>query len=62
MTSEQDVFLYRETKENCTLLKEETDGFRKKLERMEKFVEEKLKVELEKEVTKTNETTLCSSL
>ncbi|XP_072513766.1 mitotic spindle assembly checkpoint protein MAD1 isoform X1 [Salminus brasiliensis] len=39
----------RETKENCSLLKEETEGLRKKLERMEKVVEEKLKLELEKE-------------
>ncbi|XP_066505330.1 mitotic spindle assembly checkpoint protein MAD1 [Hoplias malabaricus] len=46
----QDENLYlRENKENCSLLKEETEGLRKKLERMEKVVEEKLKLELEKE-------------
>uniref|UniRef100_A0A3B1K086 Mitotic spindle assembly checkpoint protein MAD1 n=1 Tax=Astyanax mexicanus TaxID=7994 RepID=A0A3B1K086_ASTMX len=45
---EENLYL-RETKENCSLLKEETEGLRKKLERMEKVVEEKLKLELEKE-------------
>ncbi|RXN30560.1 mitotic spindle assembly checkpoint MAD1 [Labeo rohita] len=45
---EENVFL-RETKENNSLLKEETEGLRRKLERMEKVMEEKLKVELEKE-------------
>lgn len=43
-------FLSRETKENSSLLKEETEGLRRKLERMERVMEEKLKVELEKEV------------
>lgn len=41
----------RETKENNSLLKEETEGLRRKLERLEKVMEEKIKVELEKEVT-----------
>uniref|UniRef100_A0AAR2L8C2 Mitotic arrest deficient 1 like 1 n=1 Tax=Pygocentrus nattereri TaxID=42514 RepID=A0AAR2L8C2_PYGNA len=48
---QEDNLYLRETKENCSLLKEETEGLRKKLERMEKVVEEKLKLELEKEVT-----------
>ncbi|KAF4074848.1 hypothetical protein AMELA_G00228180 [Ameiurus melas] len=39
----------RETRENSSLLKEETEGLRRKLERMEKVLEEKLKIELEKE-------------
>lgn len=43
-------FLLRETKENNSLLREETEGLRRKLERMERVMEEKLKVELEKEV------------
>uniref|UniRef100_A0AAR2J7Z8 Mitotic spindle assembly checkpoint protein MAD1 n=1 Tax=Pygocentrus nattereri TaxID=42514 RepID=A0AAR2J7Z8_PYGNA len=46
---QEDNLYLRETKENCSLLKEETEGLRKKLERMEKVVEEKLKLELEKE-------------
>ncbi|XP_043097158.1 mitotic spindle assembly checkpoint protein MAD1-like isoform X2 [Puntigrus tetrazona] len=45
---EENTFL-RETKENNSLLKEETEGLRRKLERMERVMEEKLKVELEKE-------------
>ncbi|KAL0204152.1 hypothetical protein M9458_002170, partial [Cirrhinus mrigala] len=39
---EENTFL-RETKENNSLLKEETEGLRRKLERMEKVMEEKLK-------------------
>uniref|UniRef100_A0AAR2JIN3 Mitotic spindle assembly checkpoint protein MAD1 n=1 Tax=Pygocentrus nattereri TaxID=42514 RepID=A0AAR2JIN3_PYGNA len=42
---QEDNLYLRETKENCSLLKEETEGLRKKLERMEKVVEEKLKLE-----------------
>uniref|UniRef100_A0A672MT38 Mitotic spindle assembly checkpoint protein MAD1 n=1 Tax=Sinocyclocheilus grahami TaxID=75366 RepID=A0A672MT38_SINGR len=45
---EENCFL-RETKENNSLLKEETEGLRKKLERVERVMEEKLKAELEKE-------------
>ncbi|XP_016386934.1 mitotic spindle assembly checkpoint protein MAD1-like [Sinocyclocheilus rhinocerous] len=45
---EENAFL-RETKENNSLLKEETEGLRKKLERVERVMEEKLKAELEKE-------------
>uniref|UniRef100_A0A672L2M5 Mitotic spindle assembly checkpoint protein MAD1 n=1 Tax=Sinocyclocheilus grahami TaxID=75366 RepID=A0A672L2M5_SINGR len=45
---EENTFL-RETKENNSLLREETEGLRRKLERMERAMEEKLKVELEKE-------------
>lgn len=45
---EENSFL-RETKENNSLLKEETEGLRRKLERLEKVMEEKIKVELEKE-------------
>ncbi|XP_051559795.1 mitotic spindle assembly checkpoint protein MAD1 [Myxocyprinus asiaticus] len=45
---EENCFL-RETKENNSLLKEETEGLRRKLERMERVLEEKLKLELEKE-------------
>ncbi|KAA0722554.1 Mitotic spindle assembly checkpoint protein MAD1 [Triplophysa tibetana] len=45
---EENTFL-RETKENSSLLKEETEGLRRKLERMERVIEEKLKLELEKE-------------
>ncbi|XP_026861979.2 mitotic spindle assembly checkpoint protein MAD1 isoform X1 [Electrophorus electricus] len=39
----------KETQENNSLLKEETEGLRRKLGRMEKVLEEKLKLELEKE-------------
>ncbi|XP_076838693.1 mitotic spindle assembly checkpoint protein MAD1 [Brachyhypopomus gauderio] len=39
----------REMKENSSLLKEETEGLRRKLGRMEKVLEEKLKLELDKE-------------
>ncbi|MCI4393459.1 hypothetical protein PGIGA_G00157770 [Pangasianodon gigas] len=45
---EENAYL-RETQENSSLLKEETEGLRRKLERMEKVLEEKLKLELEKE-------------
>lgn len=45
---EENAFL-RETKENSSLLKEETEGLRRKLERMERVIEDKLKLELEKE-------------
>ncbi|XP_051983001.1 mitotic spindle assembly checkpoint protein MAD1 isoform X1 [Xyrauchen texanus] len=45
---EENCYL-RETKENNSLLKEETEGLRRKLERMERVLEEKLKMELEKE-------------
>uniref|UniRef100_A0A8C2EPU9 Mitotic spindle assembly checkpoint protein MAD1 n=1 Tax=Cyprinus carpio TaxID=7962 RepID=A0A8C2EPU9_CYPCA len=45
---EENTFL-RETKENNSLLREETEGLRRKLERVERVMEEKLKVELEKE-------------
>ncbi|KAF4119020.1 mitotic spindle assembly checkpoint protein MAD1 [Onychostoma macrolepis] len=45
---EENSFL-RETKENNSLLREETEGLRRKLERMERVMEEKLKVELQKE-------------
>ncbi|XP_060754557.1 mitotic spindle assembly checkpoint protein MAD1 [Neoarius graeffei] len=45
---EENAYL-REMQENSSLLKEETDGLRRKLERMEKVLEEKLKLELEKE-------------
>uniref|UniRef100_A0A672L2Q6 Mitotic spindle assembly checkpoint protein MAD1 n=1 Tax=Sinocyclocheilus grahami TaxID=75366 RepID=A0A672L2Q6_SINGR len=41
---EENTFL-RETKENNSLLREETEGLRRKLERMERAMEEKLKVE-----------------
>uniref|UniRef100_A0A4W4FNX4 Mitotic spindle assembly checkpoint protein MAD1 n=1 Tax=Electrophorus electricus TaxID=8005 RepID=A0A4W4FNX4_ELEEL len=41
----------KETQENNSLLKEETEGLRRKLGRMEKVLEEKLKLELEKEKT-----------
>uniref|UniRef100_A0A3P8NPG9 Mitotic spindle assembly checkpoint protein MAD1 n=1 Tax=Astatotilapia calliptera TaxID=8154 RepID=A0A3P8NPG9_ASTCA len=37
-------------KENCSLLKEEVEGLRKKLERMEKTKEELINMELEKEL------------
>ncbi|KPP66726.1 hypothetical protein Z043_114744, partial [Scleropages formosus] len=40
----------RETKENSSLLKEEMEGLRKKLERMEKIKEDMVNLELEKEV------------
>lgn len=42
--------LYRENRENCSLLKEEVEGLRKKLERMEKIKEELVNMEMEKEV------------
>ncbi|KAI5090289.1 mitotic spindle assembly checkpoint protein MAD1, partial [Silurus meridionalis] len=45
---EENAYL-REMQENSSLLKEETEGLRRKLERMEKVLEEKLKIELEKE-------------
>ncbi|XP_060716774.1 mitotic spindle assembly checkpoint protein MAD1 [Tachysurus vachellii] len=45
---EENTYL-REMQENNSLLKEETDGLKRKLERMEKVQEEKLKLELEKE-------------
>lgn len=40
----------RESRENCSLLKEEVEGLRKKVERMEQTKEELVKMELEKEV------------
>ena len=42
--------LFRESRENCSLLKEEVEGLRKKLERMEKTKEELVNMELEKKV------------
>lgn len=40
----------RESRENCSLLKEEVEGLTRKLERMEKTKEELVNIELEKEV------------
>lgn len=40
----------RESRENCSLLKEEVEGLRRKLERMAKTKEELVNMELEKEV------------
>ncbi|KAK5865547.1 hypothetical protein PBY51_019812 [Eleginops maclovinus] len=45
---DDNVFL-RESRENCSLLKEEVKGLRRKLERMEKKTEELVNIELEKE-------------
>lgn len=42
--------MYRESRENCSLLKEEVEGLRKKLERMEKMKEDLINMELEKNV------------
>lgn len=42
--------MYRESRENCSLLKEEVEGLRKKLERMEKMKEDLVNMELEKNV------------
>lgn len=42
--------MYRESRENCSLLKEEVEGLRKKLERMEKMKEDLINMELEKKV------------
>lgn len=42
--------LFRESRENCSLLKEEVEGLRRKLERMAKTKEELVNMELEKEV------------
>lgn len=44
------VGLFRESRENCSLLKEEVEGLRKKLERTERTKEELVNMELEKEV------------
>lgn len=44
------MVLSRGSRENCSLLKEEVEGLRKKLERMEKMKEDLVNVELEKEV------------
>lgn len=46
--------MYRDSRENCSLLKEEVDGLRKKLERMEKMKEDLVNMEHEKEVRITN--------
>uniref|UniRef100_A0A8D0CMV1 Mitotic spindle assembly checkpoint protein MAD1 n=1 Tax=Sander lucioperca TaxID=283035 RepID=A0A8D0CMV1_SANLU len=46
---EDNAFL-RESRENCSLLKEEVEGLRRKLERMQKTKEELVNIELEKEV------------
>lgn len=43
-------YFVRESRENYNLLKEEAEGLRKKLERMEKTKEELVNVELEKQV------------
>lgn len=40
----------RENKENCSLLKEEAEGLKRKLERMAKAKEDLVSLELEKEV------------
>lgn len=40
----------RDSRENCSLLKEEVEGLRKKLERMEKMKEDLVNMEHEKEV------------
>lgn len=42
--------LRRENKENCSLLKEEAEGLKRKLERMAKAKEDLVTIELEKEV------------
>lgn len=42
--------MYRESRENCSLLKEEVEGLRKKLERMERMKEDLVNMELEKKV------------
>lgn len=42
--------ILRENKENCSLLKEEAEGLKRKLERMAKAKEDLVSLELEKEV------------
>lgn len=42
--------LLRENKENCSLLKEEAEGLKRKLERTAKAKEDLVTIELEKEV------------
>lgn len=46
--------MHRDSRENCSLLKEEVEGLRKKLERMEKMKEDLLNLENEKAVRVTN--------
>ncbi|KAG9349823.1 hypothetical protein JZ751_026176 [Albula glossodonta] len=46
---EQVEYQRRETKENSSLLKEESEGLRRKLERLEKIKEDMVNLELEKE-------------
>lgn len=46
--------MHRDSRENCSLLKEEVEGLRKKLERMEKMKEDLVNMEHEKEVRVTN--------
>lgn len=52
----------RESRENCSLLKEEVEGLRRKLERMQKTKEELVNIELEKEVNCACEIVMCISL
>lgn len=51
--------LSRESRENCSLLKEEVEGLRRKLERMQKTKEDLVNMELEKEV---NWASICVSV
>lgn len=44
----------RDSRENCSLLKEEVEGLRRKLERMEKLKEDLVNMEHEKEVRVTD--------
>lgn len=44
----------RDSRENCSLLKEEVEGLRKKLERMEKMKEDLVNMEHEKEARVPN--------
>uniref|UniRef100_A0A3Q0QNZ4 Mitotic spindle assembly checkpoint protein MAD1 n=1 Tax=Amphilophus citrinellus TaxID=61819 RepID=A0A3Q0QNZ4_AMPCI len=47
---DDNAYLRLNTRENCSLLKEEVEGLRRKLERMEKTKEELVNMELEKEL------------
>uniref|UniRef100_A0A3Q0QRH1 Mitotic spindle assembly checkpoint protein MAD1 n=1 Tax=Amphilophus citrinellus TaxID=61819 RepID=A0A3Q0QRH1_AMPCI len=57
---DDNAYLRLNTRENCSLLKEEVEGLRRKLERMEKTKEELVNMELEKEYVCTHLYANCS--